>query len=129
MILISVSILFFIVCRFDEIESKGLFDGVPCHRPYYCIFEENEDGFENSILIVSEKGIEEEKVCQGLCYSTKGCVSFTWWSEKAIDHPVGNPYLCQLFSVCHRNYQNPNFTPVFSGKYLHKVLLGWKKTF
>ena len=116
MILTSMSIFLLIVCRFDEIESKGLFQGVPCHKPYFCEFEEDDDGFENSILIASEKGVEDEKICQGLCFTTEGCISYTWWSEKAIDHPNGSPYLCQMFSVCHRAYQNPNLTPVYSGK-------------
>ena len=116
MILISVSIIFLIVCKFDEIESKGLFDGVPCHRSYHCIFEENDDGFENSVLIAEEEGVEREKNCQMKCANLEGCVSYSWWNEEAIDHPDGNPYLCQMFSACHRRYHVPHFTPVFSGR-------------
>ena len=100
-------------------ESKGLYSGVPCHRPYSCIFEENDDGFDNSILLAAENNVENEETCQTLCSDLENCVSFTWWNELANEHPDGSPFLCQLFAVCHRNYHDPDSTPVFSGEHYH----------
>ena len=93
--------------------SKGLYSGVPCHRPYSCIFEEDEDGVENSLLVGEEFDVETEKTCQDLCRETEGCVSYSWWTE---NNTIQTPLLCQMFSVCHRNYHNPHFTPAYSGE-------------
>ena len=97
--------------------SKGLYTGVPCHRAYSCIFEENDDGFQNSLLIGEEFNVETERTCQDLCWETGDCVSYSWWKENEPENSTtrGFPFLCQMFSVCHRNYHNPNFTPVYSG--------------
>ena len=100
---------------FDPIICKGLYSGVPCHRPYFCILGNQDDPFEESQLLSFEEGIEDEKTCQELCLNLEGCVSYTWWNEKATDHPDGRPFLCQMFAVCNRRYQNPNLTPVYSG--------------
>ena len=100
-------------------ESKGLFSGVPCHRSYSCIFETESDGFENSILLGTIENVEEEKHCQELCSAMEQCVSYSWWNEKSqVDSHGRNPFLCELFALCHRRYFNPSLTPVFSGIYL-----------
>ena len=105
------------------INSKGLYSGVPCHLPYNCIFEENDDGFPNSLLVGEEKGVTNEKICQEFCMETQNCVSYTWWNENTTINQGGIPLLCQMFSVCHRSYQNPNLTPVYSGKDNHFEIL------
>ena len=97
-------------------ESKGLFSGVPCHRPYSCFNETESDGFENSILLGTKENVEEEKQCQELCSAMEECISYSWWNEKNQVNSNGrNPFLCELFALCHRNYHNPSLTPVFSG--------------
>ena len=48
-------------------EGKGLYSGVPCHLPYKCIFETNDDGYENSLLVDSADGVSEERICQDMC--------------------------------------------------------------
>ena len=120
MMSLTIPFVLFSLLQLQSVKPLGFSSGVPCHRPYSCILEENEDGFENSILLASESGISDEKVCQMLCFELENCVSYTWWNEKASDELRSNenPFECQLFSVCHRNYHNPNLTPVFSGKTL-----------
>ena len=112
------TIFYVFVLRFASTQAKGLYSGVPCHRAYNCIFEEDQDGFQNSLLVGEEEGVEDEETCQTFCGETENCISYTWWNENATertDYVNGAPFLCQLFSVCHRNYQNPNLTPVHSG--------------
>ena len=96
--------------------TRGLFSGVPCHRPYNCIFEDDDDGFETSVLVGEEHDVGEEAACQQMCGDTASCVSYTWWTG---DH-ADTPHLCQLFSGCHRNYQDEDLTTVYSG-YIHNT--------
>ena len=100
---------------FSISNSKGIYSGVPCHRPYSCIFEDDEDGFENSLLVGEETGVKAEETCQSFCSETENCISYSWWNENTTERDDGTPLLCQLFSVCHRSYHNPTFTPVHSG--------------
>ena len=111
------SVILLLLYYFDPIISKGLYSGVPCHRPYYCIFGEVNEYHEDSVLVGEEDGIRDEKLCQYLCSKSPDCVSYTWWNEKARHHPDGRTFLCQMFAVCNRRYQNPNLTPAFSGTY------------
>ena len=118
-------LLIVLIFYLDRILCKGLYSGVPCHRSYYCIFEEIDDGFENSVLIGEEENVKDEKLCQYFCSKLEECVSYTWWNERAKDHPDGRPFLCQMFAICHRNYHNPNLTPAYSGllkKLFHDVV-------
>ena len=62
--------LLFIFLKFHSCLSIGLYTGVPCHRPYNCIFEDNQDGFDNSLLLASYDNIEREKDCQGMQFSS-----------------------------------------------------------
>ena len=91
--------------------ANGLFSGVPCHLPYECIFEDNDDGFDNSELVGHEENVVAEVMCQSLCRDTDTCVSYAWRTED----DVANKFLCQLFSKCHRGYQDPDLTTVYSG--------------
>ena len=54
-------------CAIVLAEGKGLYSGVPCHLPYKCVFEDNDDGFDNSVLVDSVDGVSEERTCQDLC--------------------------------------------------------------
>ena len=113
-----VLICIFGLCFTSIAESKGLFSGVPCHLPYSCI-NDTESHFENSILLGTKENVQEEKQCQEICSGMDLCVSYSWWNEKNhVDSGGRNPFLCELFAVCHRNYFNPSLTPVFSGIYL-----------
>ena len=111
------SIAFFLILQFyiDVIDCKGLYSGVPCHRPYFCILGDQHDHHEESQLLDEVEDIQDEKSCQELCATLEGCISYTWWNEKALNHPHGKPFLCQFFAVCDRWYFNPNLTPVYSG--------------
>ena len=97
-----------VTCPFTA--SKGLYSGVPCHRPYKCIFEDY-DGLMSTEMIDQREDIVAEELCQGLCRDTVDCKSYSWFSE---GDPF-NPNLCQLFSQCLRDYQNPLFSTVYSG--------------
>ena len=110
-------VIFLLLLYFDSIICKGLYSGVPCHRVYYCIVGEMNDVPEDSVLIGQEQNIEDEKTCQDLCFKMENCVTYSWWNEKAADHPEGSPFLCQMFSQCYGDNDNlnPNLTPVFSG--------------
>ena len=115
------TVLICIFCLFSTSigETKGLFSGVPCHRPYSCMNETENDGYENSILLGTKENVEEEKQCQELCSAMEECISYSWWNEKSqVDSHGRNPFLCELFALCHRRYFNPSLTPVFSGIYL-----------
>ena len=113
LIILTISILQF---PFNFSQGKGIYSGVPCHRAYSCIFEDDEDGFENSLLVDEESNVETEELCQSICAENMNCVSYSWWNENTTDKEEGSPLLCQLFSVCHRSYHNPSLTPVHSGK-------------
>ena len=107
-----ISLIFLGLSTLSSSKAKGLFSGVPCHRPYECIFENNDDGFDNSELVGHEENIVAEEMCQSLCRDTDTCVSYTWRTEE----DASNHYLCQLFSKCHRRaYQDPDLTTVYSG--------------
>ena len=56
-----------LACAIALAEGKGLYSGVPCHLAYKCIFEENEDGFDNSVLVGTADGVADERSCQDLC--------------------------------------------------------------
>ena len=107
-----ISLLILVFANLSPIKAKGLFSGVPCHRPYECIFEDDADGFDNSELVGQEENVAAEEMCQSLCRDTENCVSYTWRTED----DVSNQNLCQLFSTCHRAYQNPDLTTVYSGR-------------
>ena len=51
-------------CAIVLADGKGLYSGVPCHRPYKCVFDED---FANSVLVDSVDGVSEERTCQDLC--------------------------------------------------------------
>ena len=104
-------LIFLGLTNLPYIKAKGLFSGVPCHLSYECIFEDNDDGFDNSELVGQEENVVAEEMCQSLCRDTDNCVSYTWRTED----DVSNKYLCQLFSKCHRGYQDPDLTTVYSG--------------
>ena len=109
-----IALIFLVLLNVSLFKAKGLFSGVPCHRPYECIFEDNDDGFDNSDLVGREENIVAEAICQRLCRDTDTCVSYTWRTEE----DASNQYLCQLFSKCHRAYQDPDLTTVYSGNFL-----------
>ena len=78
---------------FSISNSKGIYSGVPCHRAYSCIFEDDD----NSLLVGEETGVETEETCQKFCSETENCVSYSWWNENATELEKGTPLLCQLF--------------------------------
>ena len=45
--------------------------------------------------------VEDE--CQAACAAFSSCVSYNWASERAAELGI-EPYLCQLFTSCHRSY-------------------------
>ena len=65
-----IALIFLGLSTLSSIKAKGLFFGVPCHRPYECIFENNDDGFDNSELVDHEENIVAEEMCQSLCRDT-----------------------------------------------------------
>ena len=76
--------------------GKGLFSGVPCARSYRCISE-------SSNMMAEIPSIFLEHECQAACAAFSSCVSYTWASERAGELDM-EPYLCQLFTSCHRSY-------------------------
>ena len=105
--------LYFLVVICPLIASKGLYSGVPCHRPYKCIFEDYE-GLMNTEMIDQRENVWEEELCQSLCRDTVDCKSYSWFSE----NDLLSPTLCQLFSQCLRDYQNLLFSTVYSGMFM-----------
>ena len=57
--------------------------------------------------------LEEE--CQAACAAFSSCVSYTWASERAGELGI-EPYLCQLFTSCHKSYDA--LQQVSSGTYI-----------
>ena len=47
-----------------KIAGKGLYTGVPCHLSYHCILENNDVGFDSSVLLASHGMVKEESSCQ-----------------------------------------------------------------
>ena len=99
------SLLIFIIVFLHVCSPKGLFSGVPCHRPYSCV------DHEDTVMLHEESEITEEKECQQLCMNFDGCVSYTWWND--VDE--NNSYSCKLYASCHRSYHIPYQTPFYSG--------------